>query len=134
MPARGEAIKAIIAGTRTIDDYTTVVNGIIASGWYQQITEVVCGDCEGVDQMGDIWAKSRGLPVKHFSVTKEEWRIYGKRAGPIRNECMALYAEPDGALILVWDGKSTGSASMKAYAEQYGLKIYQHLVAAQKEA
>jgi hypothetical protein len=44
-----------------------------------------------------------------------KWDKYGKAAGPLRNREMAAYAD---ALILVWDGKSRGSANMLAEAKR----------------
>lgn len=136
-------MKCIIAGTRTITDYELVAQAIADSGWQDEITEVVCGASEGqvefaqeafaagvpsgifkfnVDILGALLAIANGIPVKHFP---PDWNTYGKPAGPIRNEQMAKYAN---ALILIWDGKSKGSASMKRLAKQHGLRIYEQVV------
>lgn len=115
-------MKIIIAGGRNITSYAAVLNAIAASGWRDEITEVVCGMARGVDLLGKRWADLRGIPVAHFP---PNWREYGRRAGPLRNEEMAKYAN---ALILVWDGQSRGSQSMLNIAKRYKLRIHEHIV------
>jgi len=113
-------MKTIIAGGRNITDYSVVERAIKDSGF--TITEVVTGRCRGVDWCGEDYAEANGIPVKPFPA---EWNRYGTMAGPIRNRQMAEYGE---ALILVWNGKSRGSANMLEEATKRGLKIYQHIV------
>ncbi len=115
-------MRTIIAGSRHIDSYIVVSNAIAESGWRAQIGEVVCGMAPGVDTLGRIWAERWGIPVKQFPA---DWNQYGKAAGPIRNKKMAEYAV---ALILIWDGKSRGSANMRWHANNLGLWIYEHVI------
>ena len=116
-------MKCIIAGSRTINDYDVLLKAIADSGFENEITEVVCGCATGVDSMGARWAMSKGIPIMPFY---PNWREYGQKAGPIRNEEMAKYAD---ALILVWHGDSRGSLSMRNIATRYKLRIYEHVVA-----
>lgn len=109
-------MKCIIAGSRTILDYQVVKKAIVDSGW--DITEVVSGKAPGVDTLGELWAKNNGIPVKPFPAN---WEAYYTQAGPIRNRQMAEYAD---ALILVWDGNSSGSRDMLKKAKTQKLKIY----------
>lgn len=115
-------MKVIIAGGRNITSYAAVLNAIAASGWRDEITEVVCGMASGVDLLGKRWAINSGIPVR---LVPADWKIYGKAAGPMRNEMMAHYAN---ALILIWDGKSKGSANMLMWARRHGLRIHEHIV------
>jgi hypothetical protein len=127
-------VKVIIAGTRTVKDWRTVQVAILESDWQDEVTEVVSGASIddvynsrlSADVLGAIWANFNGIPFVCFPA---DWTQYGKAAGPIRNEQMAQYAD---ALILVWDGKSKGSADMKRKAQQRGLKIYEHIVDTQE--
>lgn len=112
-------MKVIVAGSRTITGLINVALAIKDSGF--QIDEVVCGCARGVDTEAAFIAKMRGIPVKEFPA---DWNLYGKRAGYIRNSQMADYAD---ALILVWDGKSRGSANMLKQAREKGLKIYEKI-------
>ena len=109
-------MKTIIAGSRSISDYNTIVDAVHKSGF--NITEVVSGAARGVDRLGEKWANSHGIPVRQVHA---EWERYGKRAGYLRNEKMADYAN---ALIAVWDGQSKGTEHMIRIARAKGLKVY----------
>jgi len=113
-------MKVIIAGSRTISDLELVSQAITESCF--DITEVVCGGAKGVDECGRLWAEKHNIPVKVFNA---DWNKYGKIAGPVRNFEMAKYAD---ALVLVWDGKSPGSLSMKNVAKKCDLYSYEHKV------
>jgi len=111
-------VKTIIAGSRGIDEYQLVIEAIQESGWYDDITEVVSGAASGPDTLGARWANNSKIPVKWFPA---QWKLYGKRAGFIRNKEMADYSE---ALIAVHDGRSRGTQNMIDLATQLGLKVY----------
>lgn len=107
--------KTIIAGSRTITDYTVVCDAIAAAKW--TITEVVCGGARGVDMLGARWGREHDVPVRMFPA---EWDRYGRRAGYERNKVMAAYAD---ALVAVTMG-SKGTAHMIEVAEAMGLRVY----------
>jgi hypothetical protein len=113
-------MRVIIAGSRTITDPLELEKAIKDSGF--QVNLVISGGASGVDQLGIDWANKNGIPIKVFL---PDWKIYSKAAGPIRNGIMADNAD---ALIICWDGKSRGSASMIEKATAKNLKIYIHLV------
>jgi hypothetical protein len=117
---RGEIVKVIIAGSRTINAYDIVPHAVEASKF--QITEIISGGAAGVDAAGEFYAKFMGIPLKVFPA---DWTKHGKAAGPIRNQQMAEYAD---ALICIWDGKSKGSESMIREARKRNLKVYVHEV------
>jgi hypothetical protein len=99
-------MKVIIAGGREIFDVKLVLQAVRESGWADKITEIVNGACpSGVDLIAkNIFQEL--YPIKYFEA---EWDKYGLSAGPRRNRQMAEYAD---ALILIWNGKSSGSKSM----------------------
>lgn len=123
-------VKVIIAGSRNLpiryDKIWLVADAVMKSGLLYGITEIVSGGCRGIDLAGELYAEAnptgRIIPVKRFL---PDWENEGKAAGPIRNSLMAEYAD---ALILIWDGRSRGSADMLKKAEAKNLKIYQYLV------
>lgn len=110
-------MKVIIAGTRykdpinkiAFDDHSAIVEAVRRSGF--EITEVVSGNAIGVDTLGEIWAVAHNKLIKYMPVTPAEWSRLGKRAGPMRNQRMAQYAD---AAIIIWDGVSPGSKNMIA--------------------
>lgn len=109
-------MKVIIAGSRTAT-FRKVAEAVYFSGWYDQITEVVCGNAPGADSHGKRYAEMHGFPVKEFPA---DWFRYGKAAGPIRNQQMAEYAD---ALIAVWDEQSKGTRDMIERAKRRGLRV-----------
>ncbi|MEO5952096.1 MAG: SLOG family protein [Chloroflexia bacterium] len=115
-------MKVIIAGSRNIADMN-VDAAMIASGFKGSIDEVVSGGGSGASTSGEEWAKLSRLPIKMFPA---DWARFGKTADVKRNEQMAEYAD---ALVLIWNGKSTGIRSLQQTAERHGLKIYVHEVA-----
>ena len=113
-------MKTIIAGTRDYSDYRGLWLAIQELPW--KITEVLSGGCLGVDQLGEIWARSEQIPCVQF---KPDWGKHGKAAGPIRNREMAQNAE---ALLAIWDGKSKGTKNMIDTAIDEGLRVQTYSV------
>ena len=71
------------------------------------IIEVVSGNSNGADLLGERWAKSRKLEL---SVFKANWQLYGYSAGPIRNRKMLEYIKNDienGIVIAFPGGRGT---------------------------
>ena len=110
-------MKVIIAGSRDISRFRLISDAVKESGF--KITEVISGAAREVDKTGEEWAVINKIPVRPFPA---KWAIYGKVAGYIRNKEMALEAD---ALILIWDGKSKGSASMLVEAKRADLQIFE---------
>ena len=50
--------------------------------------EIVSGNCDGADLLGERWAREKNIELKVFPA---EWEKYGKSAGPIRNKQMIDY-------------------------------------------
>lgn len=97
-------MKVIIAGTRSVNDYSLVVQAVQRSGY--DITEVVSGCATGIDRLGEQWARANNIPVKEMPA---DWNRFGNSAGPYRNRAMAEYAD---AAIIIWDGESRGTRNM----------------------
>lgn len=118
-------MRLIIAGCRDVFDLTLVTQGYNACGWDKEVTMVVSGGQRGIDRAGEYFAKAvLRVPVAIYPVTDEEWKRYGLKAGPLRNEKMAQNAD---RLLAIWDGKSRGTKSMIDIAKRYGLPTYIHL-------
>lgn len=129
-----EKCKCIIAGSRSITDYSLICAAVKESSF--QLDEVVSGTAKGVDSLGEKYALHNSIPLKQFPAPWNEIEgkpqneigqtNYGKKfwklAGHFRNGQMRDYATH---LILVWDGKSSGSANMLKLAKEKGLTIYE---------
>ncbi len=109
-------MRVIIAGSRFITDYSLVIKAVKESGF--DITEVVCGAANGVDSLGERYAKENNIKLSYFYA---DWKTLGKAAGYKRNEQMGNYGE---ALIAIWDGKSLGTKHMINYAKKKKLLVY----------
>jgi hypothetical protein len=107
-------MKVIIAGSRGITDYNTVLKAIEESGF--KITVVISGEAIGVDKLGEEYAKNNNLPIKRFPAN---WNKFGKSAGYVRNKEMSVEGD---ALIAIWNG-SPGTRHMINIANEDGLKI-----------
>lgn len=113
-------MKTIIAGSRLITDYEIVVKAVQAANF--TISEVVSGCARGVDKLGERYATEHNIPIHHMPA---QWGKLGKKAGVIRNQEMAQYAEQ---LIAVWDGQSKGTANMIDEAKSRHLKVFVYRV------
>ena len=112
------SIKTIIAGSRGINDYYTLLFAVeYAESQGLAITEVVSGCCSGPDTLGIRYAEEKGIQLHRYPA---EWNRYGKSAGYRRNEVMAENAE---ALLAIYDGKSKGTQHMIDLANKHALKV-----------
>ena len=115
-------MKVIVAGSRDITDYTVVKEAIEYATQNKPATEIVSGTARGVDQLGERWADENQIPIAEFPAN---WDEEGKKAGYLRNERMAEYAD---GLVAVWDGASRGTKHMIDIAKKKGLKVYVHRI------
>ena len=78
----------------------------------------MCKDSPDMDAVQ--YAKINKISLIPFEVTKKEWNELGKKAGPLRNQKMADYADCG---IGFWDGKSKGTKDMEARLVKAGKKV-----------
>lgn len=109
-------MKVIIAGGRKLALDIRWIAWINYVHDQLDITEVVSGKAQGGDQIGEWWARARGIPVEPFPA---DWDQHGRQAGYIRNRYMAAYAEGLIALPGV-----QGTRDMVTQAWERGLYIY----------
>ena len=98
-------MKVIIAGSRTIHDKNLVWCALEKTTF--TITTLFSGGAQGVDLIGEEWARSKGIPIISY---RPHYSIDNPRHAPLlRNIDMARDGD---ALIAVWDGNSHGTAHM----------------------
>jgi len=110
-------MKVIIAGGRDFNNYNLLCRKADKILSRQNEIEIVSGTAKGADKLGERYAEERGYPVKRFPA---DWGTHGKRAGYIRNEEMAIYAD---GLIAFWNEQSKGTKHMIDLAELHKLKV-----------
>jgi hypothetical protein len=125
-------MKTIICGPRDFNDYDELCVAIEKSGI--EITEVVSGAAKGADSLGEKWAKDNNVKCIKFKakwddishpealIKENTFGKYNAKAGFIRNEEMAMYAE---ACVAIDDG-SNGTADMIRRAKEKGHELYCH--------
>ncbi len=114
-------MKVIIAGSRSFNDYERLKHLCDSVLFCEESVEIVSGGAKGADGLGIKYAKERGLPLKIFQPDYAKYKEKPKFAPIARNKEMAHYAD---ALIVFWDGKSKGTASMISLAKEQKLNIY----------
>ena len=112
-------MKLIIAGSRDLLVDADFVDQAIKF-FRLDVEEVVSGGGGNVDESGEDW--SNWHLEKEPKIFKANWSQEGIAAGPIRNSKMAEYAD---ALLLIWDGSSKGSSSMKKEMQKRKKPIYE---------
>ena len=108
--------KLIICGGRDYnlsDDDLKFLDGIHEDF---PVIEVVSGGCAGADKGGERWARANGIAVKQFL---PDWVAEGKKAGPLRNQEMAEYA--DGCIAFPG---GNGTQDMLKRAREAGLHVW----------
>lgn len=121
-------MKLVIAGTRTFKLAREEIPELLEKFGVHiyDVTQVVSGGAQGVDAIGEDVANVYLSDKKDYlKIFQADWDTYGKRAGPIRNAKMAAYAD---ALLLIWDGASPGSKSMKEEMLKLGKPIYEVMI------
>ena len=126
-------MKVIIAGSRNFNNYNKLKEFCDKVLVNQNDIEIISGTAEGADKLGERYAKEKGytlteFPAKWKDLTAKPCFVkydknkepYNVLAGLNRNEEMAKYAD---ALIIFWDGRSSGSKNMIESATKHKLKI-----------
>jgi hypothetical protein len=111
-----QTIRVIVAGGRDFFDYNLLKSKLDVL-FSEKTVIVVSGMAKGADSLGERYAHENKLLVSYFPAL---WNQHGTRAGFIRNEEMAKYAD---ACVCFWDGESSGTKDMIQLAEQYNLKL-----------
>jgi len=111
------SFKVIVAGGRDFFNYDLMkakLDVILAN---KENVVIISGVANGADSLGIRYAREHKLLISYFPAL---WAQHGSKAGFIRNEEMAKYAD---ACVCFWDGKSSGTKDMIRLAGEYNLKL-----------
>ena len=113
--------RVIIAGSRGFNDYDLLKRKVTELIDFNDDITIISGTANGADSLGEKFAYEYDLTLVKMPAN---WTMYGKSAGYIRNEQMAVYAsKQNGKLITFWDGESKGTSHMIKLARKYGLEV-----------
>lgn len=124
-------MKLIIAGSRDLHINRHFLNSIISYLELERADNltILNGGCQtGIDKTARAWTERMielcGDTVK-LKIFPADWDQHGKAAGPIRNKQMAEEADE---LLLIWDGESKGSMSMKDEMTRLGKPVREFII------
>lgn len=106
----------IVTGSRDYTNKDFVFDKLDKLHSYYRVDMLICGDANGIDYLSSLWAKERQIPYKKFEAN---WDLFGKKAGPIRNEKMAKH----GADVCVAFPGGRGTENMKSIAKKYNITV-----------
>jgi len=111
-------IRLLIAGSRTITDLGdihTMITGIVnytLGVTNPTVLEIISGHADGVDKLGEEWARWFGVPEDQIHTFEPNWKpngVFDKGAGFKRNQ--TLVDECTHAIIF-WDPNSETHGSL----------------------
>lgn len=106
----------LVCGGRHYDDRDAVFRSLDRIRSTCGVYQVIQGGATGADRLADAWARARDIE----SITmKADWKSFGRKAGPIRNEEM-LSLGPD--VVLAFPG-GRGTADMVKRAQRAGIRV-----------
>lgn len=83
---------------------------------------IVEGAAKGVDTLAKQWAKRNKIEFVEYPA---QWRIYGKKAGIIRNKEMIDFCD---IVVAFWNGYSKGTLNSIQYAKEMKIPCFIHLI------
>lgn len=111
-----------MCGGRLFVQYHTIAVALSKFKMPDREFEIAHGGANGADCMADIWAARNNVPRTPFPVSREDWEVYGKIAGPRRNSIMLFEFAPN--LVIAFPGNK-GTADMTKQALANGIRVAQ---------
>lgn len=113
-------MRVLVCGGRDFASHTYAAAVLDMLHADYRFTTVIHGGASGADSIAGWWARERaGVPEEKFVA---DWKIHGKKAGPIRNERMLREAKPD--LVVAFPG-GRGTAHMVRIAQKAGVRVFE---------
>ena len=99
-------MKLMIAGSRSITEFD------LSSFVPEDTHLIISGGADGIDTVAECFADKKRISKL---ILRPRYDLYGKAAPLKRNEEMVDLADK---ILVVWDGKSKGSAYTASYAKK----------------
>lgn len=111
-------MRILVCGGREYSDGQRVLLALSSVKEKRGLSCVIHGGASGADRLAGIAAVHLGVDVEVFWA---DWKTYGKRAGPLRNQRMLLEGKPDG--VIAFPG-GRGTEDMVRRAEKAGITVW----------
>ena len=118
MPADKKAMTVLICGGRDFSDYNFFCEVMDRFRQGKIIGTIVRGNAQGTDKMAKRYARLNHITQIRYPA---EWRLYGKAAGPKRNQQMLDEEQID--VMIAFPG-GTGTMDMIGRARKAGVPVY----------
>ncbi len=112
-------MRILVCGSRNWTDKNYIQKQLSE---YDQNTVIITGGAKGADTLAHRIAKSLEMKTEVYPA---EWSIYGKSAGPIRNQKMLDRGKPD--LVLAFHenlSESKGTADMIKRVHKMSIPLF----------
>lgn len=113
-------VKIAIGGSREYADYDEFRLKIdeFLKDYNKKKLTIISGGARGTDSLAERYARENGINLKiHYA----NWEMYGRAAGPIRNEIMVKEAD---IVIAFFNGKSKGTKSLIELAKKHEKPLF----------
>ena len=114
-------MRVLVCGDRYWTDVDLLFSTLDAFHAAHNVTCVIEGEARGADRLAGLWGRQRNITVRKYPAL---WEVYGKAAGPIRNQQMLDEGQPE-YVIAFHDSLSTskGTADMVRRAKRDNLPV-----------
>lgn len=114
-------MRLLVCGPRWWKNWAVVKETLDDLHSIRPINTIIHGGATGADDMAGRWASENDVPELVF---RAEWRRYGRRAGPMRNERMLREGKPDRVLAFQPTDRDTrGTMNMVRQAQFCGVEV-----------
>lgn len=103
-------MRVLVCGGRYFADVALLNRTLDELHAETPIAVLIHGKASGADTLAGQWARRRIVPTREFPA---QWRKYGQRAGPIRNQQMLEEGKPD-LVVAFKGGEGTSNMVMQA--------------------
>lgn len=113
-------MRVLVCGGHNFNDTAKVYRELNAIHEKTPITCIIEGGAHGADAIGHMWGMTtEGVSISRFNA---DWKTYGKRAGPVRNQQMLDDGQPH--LVLAFPSPdSRGTYDMIDRAKKAGVEV-----------
>ena len=108
-------MRVLVCGGRNYENYSLVERRL--SSLLPKLKMIIHGAATGADSPAQRFAEENEIPVIQFPA---RWDLYGRAAGPIRNQEMLEIGCPD--LVMAFPG-GRGTAGMVRLARMANVKV-----------